>query len=497
MRRSHASLPLSLGAFLITVSASARSGNAAVTADSTAYSAAPSAPASVDGRFGLVGTGGAAFAAKFGFRYYTLEGNYAPDKGTLFSSVDPANDPAPGFSVVREVAKLNVRTDGLGQSNAQFQAKFNQYGKDLAAWYLTPSWARGAKPAFVWYRPDAEALAEAESLQISETIKREKSRAPAIPGTVWEIGNEPNLFPAITPSEYAAIFAAYRRIIKAQDPGAVVAMGSLFLPEPAEDIKARLGDELAARMRAELETAGYYNTLNNLGLFNPLVNDMKSTLLARMLALPAREYLRQVLAAVSARPDIVSLHAYPFDDRPPFLDSAAMRHILDTTLAGIKAMLVSQGAVTAVSADQAVPLWITEFGNIEQDLSAQAVADRSRRLIDAFRADSAIARWFHYKSTGNDEQFAFFASGAPPLTRLSLDAAFAPGDGGFSCARLNAVGLMYWRESHADAECRDPILHPAILNPEASAQSHPRRVQGFLFQRDFPVDLRGRMLKLQ
>lgn len=449
-------------------------------------------PAPADTRFGLVGTGGGAFAAKFGIRYYTLEGNYTEGKGSVFSSVDPANDPAAGFSVVREAAKLNVRTDALGQTNAQFQAKLNQYAKDLAVWYLKPSFLRGAKPAFAWYSPDAAALVQAESLQIVETIRREKARSPAIGGTVWEIGNEPNLFPAITPAEYAAIFAGYARVIKGEDASAQVAMGSLFLPEPSQDLKARFGEELESRMRAELQAAGYYNTLNSSGVFPNLVNDVRNTLLSRMLALPAREYLRQTLAALPAgtpRPDILSLHAYPYDDRAPFLDSAALEGVLDTTFAGIRAMAGNLG-VTA-------PLWITEFGNIEQGLDENQVADRMRRLIGAFSSfspDSAVAKWFHYKATGNDDQFALFSSGPAPLTRLAVDAAFSPASGDFPCGKLNAVGRGYWRASHGGEECSDPAtdsipdpvagpivgpvitpvtlvdsLRPAILNAEASA----------------------------
>lgn len=486
LRASAAAFAVGVAAALTAIFASSVSAymGSAATAITSATSTTTTTTAAADARFGLVGTGGAAFAAKFGFRYYTLEGNYSQDNGTVFSSVDAANDPAEGFSVVREVAKLNVRTDDLGQTNAQFQAKLSRYAQDLAVWYLKPSWLRGTKPAFGWYSPDAGALVRAESLQIVETIRREKARSPAVAGTVWEIGNEPNLFPAITPAEYAAIFAAYRTVIKAEDPEAVVAMGALFMPEPCEDLKAKLGEELAARMRTELETAGYYNTLNDLGLFTTLVNDVKNTLLSRMLALPGKEYLRQVLDATAARPDLVTLHAYPYDDRAPFLDSAALGNLFDTTLAGIRDMLAEKSATA--------PLWITEFGNIEQGLEEDAVAARSSLMIDAFMKGDAAARWFHYKSTGSDEQFALFSTGAPPLTRLAAEAGFAPADGGFSCAELNAVGLMLWSRSHGGEACADPIpdphvtdtipdpdddtvpgvkvpVRPVILNPEGSA----------------------------
>jgi hypothetical protein len=410
---------------------------------------AASAFAAPDARFGFVGTGGRAFAAKFGLPYFTLEGNYAEGKGSVFASVDPDNDPAPGSRVVREVAKLNVRTDGLGQTNAQFQAKLTQYVKDLATWYALPSWARGSKPAFAWYSPDAAALAAAESTQIAETIRREK--AAGIAGTVWEIGNEPNLFPAITPAEYGAIFAAYRRMIKGEDASATVAMGALFLPEPAQDLKARMADELDARIRAEIKSSGAPLSSSSI---NGLIADVENTLFSRVLALPAREYLRQALAAAGADPDIVSLHAYPYDDRAPYLDSAAERATLDTTFAGIDAMLAERGT--------SPPLWITEFGNIRQGLTEDQVAQGTARLIAAFRGHASVARWFHYKSTGSDEQFALFSTGTPPMTRLAVDAGFAPADGDFPCDRLNAVGRAYWRESHGGEECGDPNKPPVL-----------------------------------
>ncbi len=415
----------------------------------SALTSAATSAATVDARFGLVGTGGRAFAAKFAFRYFTLEGNYAAGSGTVFSSVDPLNDPATGFSVVREVAKLNVRTDSLGQTNAQFQAKLTQYVKDLATWYAFPSWARGTKPALVWYSPNAQALAAAESLQIVQTIRRE--HANGITGTVWEIGNEPNLFPAITPAEYGAIFTAYRRIIKNEDAAAMVAMGSLFLPEPAEDLKSRMGDELDARIRAELIAAAAPLSASST---NSLIADVKNTLFARILALPAKEYLRQALLAASTRPDIASLHVYPYDDRAPFLDSTGQRNVLDTTFAGVAAMLSANGG--------ALPLWITEFGNIEQGLAEDQVAVRTRRMVAAFRGNAQVAMWFHYKSTGTDEQFALFSTGSPPMTRLTVDAAFAPASGDFPCAKLNAVGRAYWQESHGGEDCGDPNVPPTL-----------------------------------
>jgi hypothetical protein len=424
-----------------------------------------------DVRFGLVGSGGATFAAKFGLSYYTLEGNYSADRGGLFSSVDPVNDPAPGFKVVREVAKLNVRTDGLGETNAQFQTKLAQYTKELASWYLMPAWGRGKKPVFKWYVPDALALIHAESLQIVETIRREKARNPQITGTIWEIGNEPNFFPAILPTEYAAIFSQYSRVIKAEDPAAVIAMGALFMPEINQDLKLRFGEELEAKMKMELEIAGLYNTMVSLDLFQSLVADVKNTVLSRTLALSTQEYLRQVLDATAARPDLVSVHAYPYDDRAPFLDSAAMQNILDTTATGISTVLALKG-ISDTWGDRG-SIWITEFGNIEQGLDANQVAERMRLMLSWFQGNPAYGHWFHYKSIGVDDQFALFSSGPAPLTRLVTESTFIPVDGNFACSHLNAVGHTYWRASHGGQSCQDPVVVIPVPLPDEVPEDNP------------------------
>ncbi len=423
---------------------------------------------SLDTRFGFVGTGGMSFAAKYHLPYFTLEGNYSTGKGTTFSSVDPENDPKPGFKVIREVAKLNVRTDALGESNLQFQTKLSQFTKDLASWYITPSWGRGKKPTFPWYAPNAAALIQAESLQIVSTIRREKSSNPQVTGTVWEIGNEPNLFPAILPAEYAAIFSNYYRVIKREDPLAKVAMGSLFVPEVAQDLKARFAEDLEAKMKTELATAGLYNTLVALGVFSNLVNDVKNTVLSRALAQSSREYLNQIFQATSAKPDLITLHFYPYHDRAPFPDSANQALVIDTTVTGITNLMtslsVNRQLDTAFAPTYSVnqksrgAIWITEFGNIEQGISADSSAKKMKSLVHQFQSHSHIGAWLYYKSTGQDEQFALFSSGAAPLTRLALDPIFAPSTGDFKCDKLNIIGLTYWTLSHNLMDCSDSIV---------------------------------------
>ena len=76
--------------------------------------------AAPDPRFGFVGTGGKAFAQKFAVSYYTLEGNY-PVSGTIFSSVDTANDPPVGQSVFARLPSSMCATTVSGKPTHNFK----------------------------------------------------------------------------------------------------------------------------------------------------------------------------------------------------------------------------------------------------------------------------------------------------------------------------------------------------------------------------------------
>ncbi len=408
---------------------------------------------SPDLRFGFVGTGGLSFAKKFGLEYFTLEGNYTAGQGQIFSSVNPINDPPMGKKVLREVAKLNVRNDSLGENNSQFQSRFETYSTNLTTWYLMGSF--GTKPKFTWYAPNPQKLVAAESTQILETMRREKTKS--IAGTVWEIGNEPNVFPAILPEEYAAIVTVYTRLIKAEDANAQIALGSLFMPETAPDLKIKIEEELRIKLQASLTKAGVYNSLVSMGKYNSLANDLKNTLFSRILNQGSKEYLDKVLAALPSdvNPNLLSLHIYPYDDRTPYLQNADFKKIIDSTL----------GAITnAWQTKNISHLWITEFGNINASLSESEVASQLENLLNIFSANAQIEKWLYYKATGADEQFALVSSGPAPLTRLSMTTDFNPNEADFSCSHLNSIGTLYYLRGTGKV-CSDPIPNhaPAII----------------------------------
>lgn len=418
-----------------------------------------SAHAAVDPRFGFVGTGGAAFALKFGLPYYALEGNY-PATGNVFSSVNPVNDPPPGHKVLRKVAKLNVRNDGLGQSNAAFQAAFEAYAQSLTIWYATKA---GPKPTYTWFAPNTAALAAAESLQIVNTIRREKLANPAITGTVWEIGNEPNLFPAILPAEYAALYTRYHRIIKGEDSTAKIAFGPLFIRETGADLKPMTRELIIARL-----TAANALTLLGQARFDSLITDIAdSTLFKRVFALATRDYVAQAFAALPSgiRPDYISLHVYPYDDRPPIQAKADVKRRVDSVITELS--LITQGR----------PVWITEFGNINAALGEGEVAVAMSDLIDVFVANTGIGNLFYYKATGADQQLDILSGlgniTSPPLTRLAVDSGFSPTDGNFQCNRLNDIGQMYYLRAVGTA-CSDLPAAPVLVLPVNQNISTPR-----------------------
>lgn len=448
------------------------------------------APSASDARFGFVGTGGKAFALKFGVPYYALEGNYTFSTGALFSSVHPDNDPPPGHKVLRKVAKLNVRTDSLGQSDAQAQAAFEAYGQQLVGWYSING-ARPPKPLLSGFIPNASALAAAESSQIVATIRREKQLVPPVTGTVWEIGNEPNFFPAIQPTQYAAIYANYHRIIKAEDSTAKVAFGPLFILETGADFKP---------MTRELLTSKFVNAgalaLLGQSRFDSLMATIDSVLTDHIFKLGTAEYARQAFAALppDVRPDYLSLHVYPYDDRLPLQTKTDIQVAVNT--------LVSE--LAGITGGK--PVWITEFGNINPALNAGEVAAKMSELIDVLTSNAGIGNLFYYKATGSAtlEFLAGFGAGAPanPLTRLSIDSAFSPVDGNFSCSELSEIGQMYY-QSVVGVACTDVVrigsAFPPAGRPSLGAGVEGGRVLRFQLEHTQRVrieirDLHGKRL---
>ncbi len=393
-----------------------------------------------DYRFGFTGTGGEAFTEKFRLRYYALEGNYEAGLAPYTSSTYPGHDPVSNKTAIREVAKLNVRMDDLGESEEQFQSRINEYVMDLLTWYLVPI---GPKPGIKWYSPNVEELIKAEKPLIEETIQRDQVKDSDWLGSIWEIGNEPNLFPAITPNEYAELFTAYYRVIKKADPSAPVALGALYLPEATQDLRPRLEEYLDFKLSTELQDRNMLDPVQEAGIYTSLLQDLQDELFNRILSQSGSEYLASILDRLppDVKPDLISLHVYPYDDREPLQTRDERQDQIAAALAGIIDVLDSRNLV--------IPLFITEFGNTNAELSEIQTKAIVEDMLQVFQSEARVEAWLYYKPTGFDKSlFAILGgTGKAALTRLVWDENFSPADGNFSCDKLNSIGRMYYEKS--------------------------------------------------
>jgi len=178
------------------------------------------------------------------------------------------------------------------------------------------------------------------------------------------------------------------------------------------------------------------------------------------------QLLDQMLSALppEVKPDAISLHAYPFDDRAPYQDSTALVQLTDSLLTAVERVLTQHGLD--------IPIQITEFGNINAGLDEAAVLTQTKALITGFAGHKRVERWYWYKATGYDTQFQFLTGAAIPLTRLAKDIAFSPTDGDFSCEALNSIGEHFYKWTHGkscqnDAPAKVPkteeVEQPVIL----------------------------------
>lgn len=168
------------------------------------------------------------------YPWYATEGNQHPPQALDANGVlrwftngtYPGRTQPSGFHEVTETAKLLNRQDGLGDSPSEDQGRVKDFLVS-AFWHQVRTALFGHPlSGMSWYSPDGAALIQAEQPVIQDFLQRERAMQPFNPFySTWEIGNEGNMTPAITPRQYADIFARYYRAIKygpQGDPDAVL-----------------------------------------------------------------------------------------------------------------------------------------------------------------------------------------------------------------------------------------------------------------------------------
>ena len=197
----------------------------------------------------------------------------------------------------------------------------------------------------------------------AELIRRIIKESPSGMGRVWEIGNEPNLYPYIEPTAYAYLYAKYYKHIKALDSTARVMPGGLFVKEifPALDYLAKRFGRISGDLKVIYSTAKYYD------IFVKATRDLGADI------------------------DLCNLHIYP--------GVMKMTKSLDNALLAIHKKNKEFGISE---------IWVTETGNINPAsiLPDDGLIDGMRALLDFYVHNTVnITRWYWFKAEGYDKKF--------------------------------------------------------------------------------------------
>ncbi len=308
----------------------------------------------------------------------------------MITSLLPAVDPPPGENIVRKVATIEARNDAYEYGAKQFGEDLEDFAWADAGWYVWPfkgCWVDipypcirrwrfrichqrlpgicvRPKPSFRFHQPQADEMVAADRMQILDAIHRDKC-AGRSGKTIWEIGNEPNLFPYILPQDYADLVRAYYTLIKQADPHAAVAFGSLF---DVDFMKQDARDALNTMATTAIFTAGVAGAV----VLSPLVgiltgivlNDVRDEMRDNIFfRYTTRDYFSLVLANLdpSIKPEAISVHYYPFDIEGRSTSDEIKSHIANTS-GWLSSDLYRNRS-------QYDPVVITETGNINWKLN--------------------------------------------------------------------------------------------------------------------------------
>lgn len=446
-------------------------------------------------KIGFVGDGAVEMKKKMHAKALVAIGNHLPD-GRLQNLINVSTDAdyAAGEWVVRRIGKLDGRIDGLGYVPSQQESDIQGWVEDKA-YSMLPFGPSDPGP-YDWWSPNVSALIAADDAQIAQAVTALRG-TPAAQQNVWEIGNEPNYFPSLTPKEYGQLFNAYAAAVRTRDPDARVAIGALWSPDlmmSPSDFRQMIVD--IAKSKA-LE--GKPDIIPNWILRE--IGEGVGDMLYRRTAWyngHAAEYLREALKEVPAwlAPIDVSLHAYPLDIRNPVADStlvAAMNTMITQVAAEVEAF-------NARSARSKKPqVFVTEYGNVNPGFNVYRARDRMEAMTRELANGGLVEAAFYFKPIGVDRALSSALGVAAPITRLVHEETYAfpypTPDNPLPCADLNAIGLSLYTLING-APCSDGALptrrrgrsfngdaaHDLAFIEPGDASTHVVPSKGFGFQ---------------
>ena len=437
-------------------------------------------PSGGDPRFGFVGGGAQQFAHKFKTGSYVTIGNH-DNSGQIQNLTLAATSNEWYFDeIVRRVATLDARKDGLGQTVNAFESGIKKWSEELYIWYNINkpdkiwNWLSGGepKPTYTWWKPNVAKLIAADSAQLEAAIRRDMawSRADRI---TYEIGNEPNLFPYIDPIDYADLYMAYARFIRKINPDAKLALGAYFMMEmfPDNASKNKVIDLFEQKSHRQVNDNDYLGLLNTFGqnLLNTdhVISTVVGNIQAKLFKYTTLDYHREVLNRISKQPEFtptnLSVHIYPADvgDGTIISDNWFIPKAMD---ASEKMVLLTSRAFPAIKKGEPKIL-ITEWGNINYKLTEKQVETRTFIMGNQLKDYDYWheMKWFYYKPVGVDAKAAALLPGQPaPFSRMisniNYNFPLVPqtlGEDPFPCRNLNNLGIIYYRLANNNKDCSD------------------------------------------
>jgi hypothetical protein len=296
------------------------------------------------------------------------------------------------------------------------------------------------------------AWAPSQDEVLQRIYDREQSKiAAAIAGGVvgqnWEVGNEPNWFPYLTPLQYARHYVRYYDLITGLDPQARLLHGGLFVKEFVDDPGTLVAD------RFDLDVAG----VDLARLLNVLYHEETTAVWFSAF----RAWLPPRFAVA-----VGNLHVYPLGASDPRHSPAAFAAVLGASVNDMRAAGAGE-------------VWVTEFGNLDPRAVEDDVAMLAAGMVEALRCQPDITKWFWFTS----EPFEFF--GVPVMTHLLRPSGpeLVPTQVGLTYQRLFQLGTFACEADVDDNACVD-LADVATVFAAAGGQPMPHPLEAYDLDRD-------------
>ncbi len=394
--------------------------------------------------FGVSGLNSHAFAQRFFIPAFHLTGHLLPN-GVLSSTL-PQYKPVAGQIVVRQVGRLDVHSAGVGWTSQAFEKHLLEYLDKLSNWVLNG----GHPPQYKPYRPNPKNIYSIEKASISNVFSPQQQHTGAF--TYWEIGNEPNLWPYISPESYAHLFEIYFNSLKRQSPEAKVVLGPFYdfsLSPGLHDVfRQQFQRHISLLMKKHLSSN--YHLIHLMGGLEKIMEKASSQIIDPLFQHQTHEYIDIVLRSLGElRPDVISIHTFPLGGGGYGSQVKAIPKLFKNSESLLRDVLKKYSM-------ESLPVWVTGFGCFQPKYNDAQSAKITSALLGAFKKSPTIKRWFIFQPDSYLHPYHVYGWPARSFGAITKEPGDAPENGKFACAQLNQTGRVYFAHAKGEA-CQESL----------------------------------------